>query len=62
MKRPSGFTLIEVLVAVAIVAVLAAIGGLAYGHYVIKARVVEGLNLPMLLDCEWNFPWRRGVD
>ena len=43
MKRPSGFTLIEVLVTVAIVAVLAAVGSFAYGRYVIKARVTEGL-------------------
>ncbi|MEI6416080.1 MAG: prepilin-type N-terminal cleavage/methylation domain-containing protein, partial [Pseudomonadota bacterium] len=43
MKRKLGFTLVEILVAVALVAVLAAVGGLSYQYYVIKARVTEAL-------------------
>lgn len=44
-KRENGFTLIELMIVVAIVAILAAIAIPAYQNYVIKARVSEALVL-----------------
>ncbi|WP_076999883.1 type IV pilin protein [Variovorax sp. KK3] len=44
LRRAAGFTLIEVMIVVAIIGILAAVGIPAYSDYVRRGQVVEGTN------------------
>ena len=44
MTRPRGFTLIELMIAVAIVAVLAAIAMPSYSEYIRRSRITEAIS------------------
>lgn len=44
-KQDAGFTLIEVMVVVAIIGILVAVAVPQYQDYIARSRVVEGMNL-----------------
>ena len=42
LQSPDGFTMIELMIVVAILGILVSVATVSYNHFVIKAKAVEG--------------------
>jgi type IV pilus assembly protein PilA len=60
-KMQKGFTLIELMIVVAIIGILAAIAIPAYQDYTIRAKVTEGLNLADSAKTAVAESWQSGA-
>ncbi|MEW9571154.1 pilin [Rhodanobacter sp. Si-c] len=61
-RQSSGFTLIELMIVVAIIAILAAIAVPAYQNYLIRAQVSEGMSLASGAETAvWDFVANKGT-
>ena len=58
-KMQKGFTLIELMIVVAIIGILAAIAIPAYQDYTVRAKVTEGLNVADSAKIAWPKAFRR---
>jgi type IV pilus assembly protein PilA len=61
MKRlQNGFTLIELMIVVAIIGILAAIAIPAYQDYTVRSKVTEGINLAAAAETTVSEGWQSG--
>jgi type IV pilus assembly protein PilA len=61
MKNQNGFTLIELMIVVAIVGILASIALPAYQDYIARSQVTEGVNFARGLKTEINDAMQNGT-